>query len=182
MHRLALLTLAGLVACGGATTTTVGGGRDVTTVSMGGSAGGTLRIRRDDEGAKAIIGLPMEKLWALLPEAYDSIGVPVTLRDQRQRLFGTDGVKVRQRIGGVPLSRFFDCGTTQVGNNADSYEVFLAVMTRLTPAEGGFTTMEVNVEARARPVAFSQGYSDCQSKTATLNDRLLEVVRRLAVR
>ncbi|MDH5234102.1 MAG: hypothetical protein OEW77_04020 [Gemmatimonadota bacterium] len=180
MHRLALIPLAALVACGGSTTTS--GRRDVTTVTVGGAEGGSLRIRNDYEATSAIIGLPIDKVWALLPEAFDTIGVAVTVRDPRQRLFGTDGVKVRQRIGGVPLSRFFDCGTTQVGANADSYEIFLTVMTQLKPAEGDFTTMEVTVTARARPVAFSQGYSDCQDKSTTLNERLFSVVRRLAVR
>ena len=180
MHRLALLVLAGLLACGGTSTTS--GRRDTTSVTVGGAEGGTLRVRNDVETTSSTIALPVDKVWALLPQAFDSIGVPVTVRDPRQFLLGADGAKVRQRIGGVPLSRYFDCGTTQVGANADSYELVLTVMARLKPAEGGRTTMEVTVKARARPVAFSQGYSDCQSKATTLDDRLAGVVQRLASR
>ena len=143
---------AGLVACSG-TPSMRSGGREAT-VSVGGEGGGTLRVRNEVESSSAIIGLPIDKVWAALPAAFDSLGVTVTSRDPVKRIMGTEGIKVRQRIGGVPLSRYFDCGTTQIGANADSYEVMLMLMAQLKAAPGNTTSIVVSVDARARPVAF----------------------------
>ena len=171
---------AGLVACSG-TPSMRSGGREAT-VSVGGEGGGTLRVRNEVESSSAIIGLPIDKVWAALPAAFDSLGVTVTSRDPVKRIMGTEGIKVRQRIGGVPLSRYFDCGTTQIGANADSYEVMLMLMAQLKAAPGNTTSIVVSVDARARPVAFSQGYSECSSMTNSLDARLIELVRRQASR
>ena len=170
----------GLVACSGPPAMS-SGGREAT-VSVGGDLGGTLRVRNEVESSSGIIGLPIDKVWAALPAAFDSLGVTVTTRDPVKRLMGTEGLKVRQRLGGVPLSRYFDCGTTQIGANADSYEVMVMLMAQLKAAPGNTTSIVVSVDARARPVAFSQGYSECQSMTNTLDARLIELVRRQANR
>lgn len=180
MYRLALLALVGAAAC--ATSSTVGDRRDVTTISVGGSSGGTLRVRNETESASGIIALPVAKVWSALPAVFDSLGMTPTTVDPTKRLFGTEGAKLRQRIGGIALSRFFDCGTTQVGPNADSYEVLIMAYVQLKTAPANTTTIEVTVNARARPVAFRQGYSDCQPQTRTLDAHIIELVRRQANR
>ncbi len=180
MHRLALLALVGVVGC--ASASTVGDHRDVTTVTVGGAEGGTLRIRNETETSSGIIALPIAKVWAALPAVFDSLGITPTTIDPTKRLIGTEGAKLRQRIGGIALSRFFDCGTTQVGPNADSYEVLIMVYAQLKTAPANTTTVEVTVNARARPVAFRQGYSDCQPQSRTLDAHMIELIRRQANR
>lgn len=179
---LLLLPLAVLVGCA-SSAGVPSGRRDVTTITVAGSEGGTLRLRNDDTPFSTTIGLPVAKVWTALPAVFDSLGVPVTLIDPKQHLYGAQETKVRVKIGGVALSRYFDCGTTQIGANADSYEILLTVLAQLKPAPASMTTIEITVKAVARPVAFRQAYSDCQPKaTGALDERLVEILRRQAAR
>lgn len=182
VHRVLLLSLAALVGCS-SSAGVPSGRRDVTTITVGGPEGGTLRLRNEDAPASFIIGVPLAKVWTSLPAVFDSLGVPVTLIDPKQNLIGAQETKVRVRIGGVALSRYFDCGTTQIGANADSYEILLTLLARLKPTSANTTTIEVTVRAVARPVAFRQGYSDCQQKpTGAIDERLVDILRRQATR
>jgi hypothetical protein len=98
--------------------------------------------------------------------------------DASKHLAGNAGFKLRQRLGKVPLSRYFDCGTTQVGPNAESYDVYLTVLTSVASDAGGAKVATV-VDASAKPVAFSQAYSACSTTTA-LEKRLQTLVILLA--
>ena len=85
--------------------------------------------------------------------------------------------KSRQKLGKERLSTFFECGTTQVGPNADSYELYVTVHTYLEPLKGDSsrTRMTVAVSGAAKPLQFSQDYSRCTSKTM-LERRILDVI------
>src|SRR5262249_10496561 len=62
------------------------------------------------------------------------------------------------------LAKYIDCGTTQIGPNAESYDITLTLTTVLTAAENGATAMSINVEASAKPMAFSQEPFRCSTK------------------
>jgi hypothetical protein len=88
-----------------------------------------------------------------------------------------EGFKVRQKLRNERLSNYFECGTTQVGPNADSYELFVTVRSYLEPLkeDSTRTRMTVAVTAAAKPLQFAQDYSRCTSKTA-LERRMLDVI------
>lgn len=177
MHRIILASVILLSACGGGAGTHAQ--PDVQTVRVVGPGGGTLRVRPDGGTTTAIVGLPLEQVWRMLPAVFDSLDVPVTRVDEAARLYGNDGFRLRRRLGGVLLSRYFDCGETQIGPNADSYDVFLLLLTRLRPAPGNMTTVDVTVEARARPVAFRQNYAGCTTR-GRLEPLILELLTRVS--
>jgi len=168
-----LVTTAGMAACasGGAGTAaartpitqSVGVGSDRLTISPGGGPNiNTLDFSPD-------------KVWRILPAAFDSISVPVNHVDPASKSIGNSGFKIRQRLGKTPLSRFIDCGQTQIGQNADGYDVYIVLMVQAV-AEGTGTRLLTTFEASARPLTFSQSYSRCSSK-ASLEARLLAAIR-----
>lgn len=105
----------------------------------------------------------VEDVWRALPAAFDSIGVPVGRVDLGNKLIANDGLKIRQRLGKVSLSRYIDCGQTQIGPNADSYEVYIILTVQARGVSPTSTALTTTFEALARPIAFSQGYSRCTS-------------------
>lgn len=123
------------------------------------------------------IAAGVDRVWRVLPAAFDSLGVPVTRVDPAQRVIGNDGFKTRQKLRNVPLSRYVDCGQTQIGQNADSYEVIITLVVQVRPGANSATSSSLvtTFEAVARPLTFSQGYSRCTTK-ATLEPRLLAAV------
>lgn len=178
MNRVAFLALAALSAC--ATASAPVARPDVRTVRVQG-VDGAFQVRHDDQSTTKIIALPPEQVWRALPAVFDSLEVPVTRSDAAGRVFGNEGVRVRKRIGGVAISRYFDCGTTQIGPNADSYDVFLILMITLRAGPANTTNVTVTAEASARPVARSQPYTPCSSQAA-LDVRFVDLLRRQAMR
>lgn len=118
-------------------------------------------------------GTPKE-VWASLVAAYDSIGIPVTVSNPPQGLIGNDGFRVRRKLKDTPLTRLLDCGSTQGGPSAETYEVYLAVKTQLLPVEEGISATTM-VDASARPVAIAGNYVRCNS-TGRLEAQLGELL------
>lgn len=177
MHRIALCFIAVLSAC--ATASGPVATRGVSTVRVQGV--GVFEVRRDDQSTSSIVAFPIEQVWRALPAVFDSLEVPVGRVDSVARVFGSEGVRIRKRIGGEAISRYFDCGTTQIGPNADSYDVLLILLTTLRPGPANTTTITITAEASARPVARSQPYIGCSSR-ATLDVRLVGILKRQAMR
>jgi hypothetical protein len=106
-------------------------------------------------------GTPAE-VWSKLVAAYDEIGIPVNISNPPQGVLGNDGFKLRRRLKDVPLTRYLDCGNTQGGPSAETYEILLAIRTQLIPADGAITATTM-VDASGRPVAISGNYVKCGS-------------------
>ena len=121
---------------------------------------------------------PIDRVWSVLPAVLDSLGIPVDRLDNATRVIGTDGHRLRRRLGGVSLSRYLDCGQAQGGPSAETYEVNLVVLTELQAAEAGATMAITVVKATARPVNFAGEYSPC-STTGELEARIGRLITEL---
>ena len=86
---------------------------------------------------------------------------PLTTLEVKTHQMGNEGFKLRKTLGSTPLSRYIECGTTQIGPNAESYDVVLTLLTQLYPADGGSTSVTHTFEGSAKPVTYSQDYSRC---------------------
>ena len=117
--------------------------------------------------------------WSVLPAVYDSLGIPVTTRDAVRHTIGNGGLRVRGRLGKVALQRYLDCGSTQGGPNAETYEIHLVISTQLLPGANGGSRLSTSVGAEARPVNFASDWVRCTSKN-TLEKAMAELAGRLA--
>ena len=116
-----------------------------------------------------------DAVWRIMPSVFDSLGVPVATIDPAGRVIGHPGYNTRQRLGKAPLSRFLDCGNSQIGLSADSYDVFLTVLTTVRADGADGAALSTVVEAKARPVTYNQAYSNCSSKGG-IERRITELV------
>jgi hypothetical protein len=146
----------------------------VRVVAATGSTGSTMAIAQNDNPSQRTFAASAAQVWNALPAVYDSLSLPVTDRNAEARSIGTTSLKVRRRLGDVPLSRYLDCGDTQGSPSANSYEVVLTVATRLTP-DGDSTAVATTVNALARPVFVSGEYVNCGS-TRALEKRFFDIL------
>lgn len=146
------------------------------TMRVSGAGGGALTMTSNATAGVSIIAAPIARIWRLLPIVYDSVGLKVATLDSARHLIGNGDARLRRRLGSAPLSRFLDCGQTQIGYNADSYDVVLTVQTQLQTDPSGATVVRTLVTAMSKPVAFSQEYSNCSS-TGKLESRVADVIR-----
>lgn len=176
MRGLALTALIALSACA-PSGTVVATSSVPQSIGVAGS-GERLTIAPGTGPHRNSLDAAADRVWRVLPAAFDSVNVPVGRLDQGNKIIANDGLKIRQRLGKVSLSRYMDCGQTQIGPNADSYEVYLILAVQVRDAGPSSSTLTTTFEANARPIAFSQGYSRCTTNGA-LEAKLLGAVKAL---
>ena len=173
MRALAVLSLIALSACassGGSSS------RPDETVRINGAGSSNLKLTSNTYGHVSKISAPISKVWLAMPGAFEALSIPISNVDTVGHVIANDGLKIRRQLGTTPLSRFIDCGNTQIGENADSYDVHLTISVKLTADEGGTTKLETMFESMAKPVSFSREYSRCSTR-GVLEQRLAEAVK-----
>jgi hypothetical protein len=176
MRSIALLSLAVLSACASSNATP--SRVEPESARISGTGIGTLTVTASGSENATTLAFPIEQAWAVMPAVYDSLAIPVTTIDPATHVIANAGFKLRRQLGKIPLSRYINCGTTQIGPNADAYDVYLIVQTQVRPDPAGTTTVATTIEAMARPITFSQDYSRCSS-TGALEARIASVAKAL---
>jgi hypothetical protein len=152
------------------------------TVRVIGSGAGSIAMSMSasaPDPRASTIAAPLADVWRVLPAAYESLNIPVSTVDTTTRVMGNSGFNTRRRLGTIPLVRLIDCGTTQGGPSAETYDIHMTVTTHVRTVEGG-TSLSTTVEPMGKPVAFSGEYIRCSS-TGALELRLADAVKaRLA--
>jgi len=183
MRVASLLPIASIAlgACASAGSAVPSGGTPASqTISVvGGSGGASITTAGENTSHVKTLPFSVDQVWRALPAVYDSLGIPVQTFDGVKRTIGNQSFAVRRRLKNVPLSRFIDCGNSQMGPSADDYDVRLTVLTDVRATDGG-TIVTTSFEAMARPMNYAQEYSRCSSK-GTFEQRLIDVLQaRLA--
>ena len=177
MRLLSLLFLAATAACASTPAGSTSAQPQPQTVTVAGT-GSTMRVGGvADATGSATLPYTVEQIWRVLPFVFDSLGIPVAAMDPARRSLGNESFRVRSRLKGTPLSRFIDCGTsTQIGPNADNYDVVLVLTASVRPAEPGSATVGTTFSAVAKPANFAQDYAPCNSK-GLIESRFIDIVR-----
>jgi len=123
-----------------------------------------------------------DDVFKSLPAIFTTLGIPLATSDPRQRVIGSEGMKVHGKLGKVRLSTYIDCGSAISGMaSADSYDVILSVITRIQPKGTNGSEIQTTVEASAKPASFSADYSRCGT-TGALENKIYEMVKASFVR
>lgn len=125
--------------------------------------------------------MTVDQVWKVLPAVLDSIAVPVDVLEPQQHLIGNRGFHLRGKLGKVPLGRYIDCGTTQIGPNAESYDITLTLTLSVAQTSGNAAAMSVDLEASAKPLAFAQEPFRCSTK-GNLERRVFDLTAALVSR
>lgn len=182
-------SLAALLIVGGAACASSGGVPElpatqtveVTSQSIMG-ANGRVLLTNNAVPVSTTVNASTQAIWNALPGVLDSLGIPITLVDPPTNTIGNSGFTVHRRLGSTPLSRYIECGTTQIGPNADSYDVYIAFFVQVHRESDSSSAIVTGLDASAKPSAFAGGYSQCSTKRL-LETRIVDVVkRRLQIR
>ena len=172
---LSMLALPALVGCASSSPEVgTAAGPPRTTRVSGVQSSAEMRTNPTISRGIVMVDAPLERTWQALIAAYDSVGIPVNNSVPGQGILGNHGFKLRRRLKDVALSRYLDCGTTQIGPNSETYEIFLMIKTQLQPVTGG-TRAVTSLEASGKPIAVAGNYVNCSS-TGRLEARIGELI------
>lgn len=178
MRYLPFLAFATFAGCSSTQSTgTVPEPRPTTITSQSGSSV-TIRTSVSDVNKVDTLWVNHARVWKVLPAVYGIMDIPIANYDAEKGIVGNAGLKLFRRLGKVPLTRYLDCGSTQVGPNVESYEVMLSVLTIANPVPGdtSLTVVHTSVDASARPMQFAGAHTQCRSKGA-LEAQLLQTLK-----
>lgn len=148
---------------------------EVTNQSIMGANGHVL-LTNNAVPVSTTINASTQAIWKVLPGVLDSLGIPITLVDPPTNTIGNSGFTVHRRLGSTPLSRYIECGTTQIGPNADSYDVYIAFFVQVHRESDSSSAIVTGLDASAKPSAFAGGYSPCSTKRL-LESRIVDAVK-----
>jgi hypothetical protein len=177
MRRLTILSCIALVGCTSAGVTPAAAGPQET-IRISGGAGlptSTVDTHPTDAASTTAIGYSLDRTWAVLRATYDSLAIPVATFDPASHTIGNPALRVRRRLGDIALSKYINCGNTQGGNGADTYEVVFSVVTRATMSTPASTNLTTLIDAQGRPITLGGEYTRCTS-TGQLEKRISQLV------
>ena len=147
------------------------------TVRIMGASNTNLTLTSNAGAQVSRIGAGPERVWLALPGAYEKVGIPISEVDTIHQRIANTGLKLRRQLNGTSLSRFIECGSTQIGDNADSYDVYITISSTVKKDPvSGLATLETLFESQAKPVSFSREYARCSTK-GLLEQRIVEAVK-----
>lgn len=131
------------------------------------SADVLLRMRERLEHVEPLeTPAPLDSVWSALRPALEGLGVKVAFADPASRQMGTAQVKIFRRLGKESLSSYLRCGDGIAGPNADTYAVYLSLVSFLAPGSTpGSTRLYTLIAAQAEDVA--NGRNDLIPCTST---------------
>jgi hypothetical protein len=176
MRNRLLWIIVGVTACSSSPRAPVTSPTTTRTVQVSGMPG-KLTVTSSASASLTEVASPVQDVWKVLPAVFDSLGIKPSLIDPGAHTLGIENQKVRVKLGTTPLSRYLDCGQTQIGPNADEYQVLLTVVTRVQASTAGGSTLGTLVDAVAKPIAFNQEYARCATK-GMLEQRIADAVKK----
>ena len=99
---------------------------------------------------KAHVPVSPSRVFAALTSVYEEIGVPPAINDPTTgRVGNTDFWKTR-KLGPEPISTYLNCGDSIMGPAADTYRVYISVISVVRPVGKGESELETALSAQAR--------------------------------
>jgi len=117
---------------------------------------------------------PSADVWAVLPAVFEQLDIPVTRSMPSIPEMGNMGYLAR-RVEGKRMNSYVDCGSNLSGQLANSYDITLSVVTRLSDGPPGTTIVATTIDAYGEPRTTSGNPVHCQSR-AVLERRIAEIV------
>lgn len=140
-----------------------------------GMSGVTMMV--GGSGQKALLAASRDAVWAKLPAAYESLGLPLTVKDDATYRLGNEQVKVRRVLKGVPARSIVDCGSDLNGEKAETYEIKITIETTVAATRSADTSeVTTTLSAFGRSPSFNNGDVQCGTK-GELESRILRYVR-----
>lgn len=116
------------------------------------STGAMVRLDTEPVGATAQLDAPPARVWALMPEVYEALGIPAEINDAGARSYGTRRFS-QSRVAGKRVAELVRCGHEGAGASAMSaHQIRLSIISSLQPAPDGRTALRTEVAGSAAPV------------------------------
>ena len=134
-----------------------------------------VNTREDKDVMVTTILAPLDSVWRALPGVFLELGVEPGTIDQQQHVISNTSFKQRRALGGTKLSKYFDCGYSVVGANADQMVITISLTVQAVRDSVEITSLRTQVTAYGRADATSDPAVNCAT-TGSLEARVAHMV------
>ena len=117
---------------------------------------------REQHVSERTLDVPSNVAWSAYPAAFADLGLEPNIIDSDQMIFGS-AASHRHTLAKKRLSHFFDCGNMLGVSTADSYEVWVRIISQIVPIDGRLSAVRSQVEATANASDLPGGSVRCSS-------------------
>ena len=100
--------------------------------------------------AKAHLPVSPSRVFDALKSVYQELGVPAAIDDPSTGRFGNTDFWKTGKLGAEPISRYLNCGDSIMGPAADTYRIYISLVSQAQPDGKGETNLETSFVAQAR--------------------------------
>lgn len=149
-------------------------------ITVGGT---TFSMRPSNDGfLEATMTAPAARLFEVLQQSYEDVGLKPKELDQNLQQVGTGTFRAQYRIGKQRMSSLVDCGMDGMGlKQADSYALTMRVTTQILPEAADRSTIRTIIQTSGRPQSNSGNELHCPS-LGVLEQKIAEAVAARAAK
>jgi hypothetical protein len=122
-----------------------------------------------------------DKVYQAALQVFADLGIPTGQTDGKNGIIGSEKFERARVLAGAQMSRWFNCGESSMGQNADSFRLEMAIVAWVKP-EGTGTDLGLATIASGRDVSgVFRNPKECQSTGALelkIYDKVMSLVGR----
>ncbi len=175
---LLVLTTVAAAACAPAASLPPTSGAGTPAVTIETLEGAVVRLGDTDGVATVVVEASPDRVWSVLPQAYERLGIQVDVIDRAGRSYGTRGF-TRSRLADRRTEEFVRCGAQGLGPGAGFYRMRLTIISTVRDAPGGHARLATEMGGLGTPAdGTSTSGVRCVS-TGKLEQRIHHLVAEL---
>ena len=126
--------------------------------------------------AKANVAAPPSRVFEAAKLVYTELGVPAGTHDPATGRIGNTDFWKQRRLGNEPLSSYLNCGDSFTGPLANTYRIYISLLSQVRPDGKGGSELETAFHAQAQNMEGSSGDRIACGSTGRLEERIRKTV------
>jgi hypothetical protein len=131
----------------------------------------------EDSATPFELNVSKGRAYAAIKAAFVDLNVPLDVDDVPGGILGNKSIKALASFGGLQLSRIVDCGSSQRGQNADTFRVSLVLFALLDSVDATHTKVQVAFVGGAVPVGASVQQGVQCGSTGVMEEKLIGLAK-----
>jgi hypothetical protein len=99
------------------------------------------------------VQVPPSTAWPLVKGAYQALGIDITVDNPTMHQMGNSNFWRTRSIGPFRMSELVECGMSMTGRKADTYRIYMVLLTMVNPDGKGGTKLETTLAATGQDMS-----------------------------
>jgi hypothetical protein len=99
------------------------------------------------------LSVPPSTAWPLVKGAYQALGIDLNVDNPTMHQMGNSNFWRTRTVGPLRMSELVECGMGMTGRKADTYRIYMALLTMVNPDGKGGTSLQTTLTAAGQDMS-----------------------------